>query len=134
MRIKIGDEKGFTAIEMLISFTILMITIVVFYGFLSGYYYKKNEVGESLTAKTLVVKYVEKESNELVLGNTKSNLEYVDTDKVKNTLFTTKVSVKDITNEVDYYTDVFKIYEVKATVYWKKRNYEVITYVDQNEK
>lgn len=130
----IGNEKGFTVIETLVSFTILMITVAVFYSFLNGYFYKTNEVGESLTAKTLAVKYVEEEANEIILGNTKTGVIYDESVKVKNTNFKIKVDIKDLTEDIAYYNNDNKFYEVKAKVFWKKRNYEVITYVDQDKK
>lgn len=140
-------EKGFTMIEMMFSFLIFLSIVIMFYGFLSNYYYKSSEVGESLTAKILALNYIETESNELLLSDNLNEVSYKDTTLVKKTLFTVDVSVVDVTDEFSHFSDKFKLYEITSKVKWgnrknintKKgelttRSYEVSTYVNKIEK
>lgn len=134
------NEKGFTMIELMLSFIVFLVIIVMFYSFLNNYHYKSSSIGDSLTAKTLLLKHVESESNEILLTDNVKEISYKEQEKVKKTLFTIDTSVIDVTKEFSYYSDKFKIYEVKSKVSWNKdnklktRSYEVKTYVNKISK
>lgn len=123
------NEKGMTAIEVLIALLIISLIVASSFQFYEVYQSKMTRFGENNTAKNLAISALETQYELTNLGLSTTGTVYSTTTKVKRVAYKVTVTRTNKTGLIGHYSSEIPFYELTSTVSWRNKDIEVSAYV-----
>lgn len=124
----IGNEKGLTLIELLVSLLIFSFIMSASAMFYSQYNSNMKNMSHHYTAKNFATSSLETEMNKTDQGINGLGVVYSEEIDIAGQHFTVVTKKEDITDSVAYFTNTIPFYKITSTVTWTKGKVEVMGY------